>query len=193
MIEEILQIDRNLFYFININLSNPITEIIMPILTHIIFWIPIFGIFCLFQIWNAFKYKQYRGLFCILGVLVSIVICDQISSALIKELVSRPRPCHTLTDINLFVNCGAGKSFPSSHAANSMVAVIIILLHYRKHKYWLLLLSLLVGVSRIFVGVHYPLDVLCGWLLGIGIGFSVYFFMGYLNRVYKKRKSDSKN
>lgn len=180
MVDEILQIDKTLFYFININLSNSITEIIMPIVTHTIFWLPIFSVFCLFQLWNAFKYKQYKGLYCLLSILVGIVICDQISSTLIKELVSRPRPCHILTDINLLVGCGAGKSFPSSHAANSMVSVIIILLYYKKHKYWLPLLSLLVGLSRIFVGVHYPLDVLCGWLLGIGIGFGVYFLIKYL-------------
>ncbi len=189
MIDEILQIDKSLFYFINTNLSNPITEAIMPIITHTIFWIPFFCIFCLYQFWNAYKNKQYRGLFCILSVLVGVVICDQINSTLLKELISRPRPCHILTDINLLVACGSGKSFPSSHAANSMVSVIIILLYYKRHKYWLPLLSLLVGISRVFVGVHYPLDILFGWLLGIGIGFGVYFLMEYLFCILKKRKS----
>ena len=175
MLESILNADEFLFYFINTNLSNFATDVAMPLITNIVFWIPLFGVFCLFQLWNAYKNKEYKGLFCILCIGIGVLICDQISSTLIKELVGRPRPCHIFTDISLLVNCGAGKSFPSSHAANSMTTAIIISLFYRKHKYWLPLLAILVGLSRIFVGVHYPFDVLCGWILGAGIGVGVYF------------------
>ena len=188
MLENILSIDESLFYFVNTNLSNSFTDTIMPIITHTTFWIPLFLVFCLFQLRNAYKQKEYRGLLCILCVGIGIAICDQISSALIKESVQRIRPCHVLTDINLLVNCGAGKSFPSSHASNSMTAVIIFALFYRKHKYWLPLLAILIGLSRVFVGVHYPLDVLMGWILGAGIGTGVYFLIQYLYNIYIKNK-----
>jgi undecaprenyl-diphosphatase len=179
MLENILNTDNFLFYSLNTNLSNSITDTIMPIITHTFFWMPFFAIFCLFQLWNAYKKKQYMGLVCIFCIIFAVAICDQISSKLIKELVQRPRPCHILNDINLLINCGAGKSFPSSHAANSMAAVIIFSLFYRKHKYWLPFLSILVGLSRIFVGVHYPLDVLVGWILGLCIGVGIYFLIQY--------------
>jgi undecaprenyl-diphosphatase len=192
MLENIINIDTKLFYFINTDLANSVTDVIMPMLTHTSSWIPLFAIFCLFQIWNAFKKKEYNGLLCVCAVLVGIIICDQISSSLIKSIVQRPRPCHTFTDVHLLVGCGSGKSFPSSHAANSMMAVTIIALFFRKHKYWLPFLSILVGISRIFVGVHYPCDVLVGWILGAGVGISIYFLMKYLYQIYKKKKMTSK-
>lgn len=79
--------------------------------------------------------KRTTVIMCIVAILVGVVICDQINSRLLKETVQRPRPCHIMADINLLVPCGAGKSFPSSHAANSMMAVTVIAMFYRKHKY----------------------------------------------------------
>ena len=190
MLDNILNIDKSLFYSINVDLSNTATNLIMPIVTHTSFWIPVFFIFCLFQLWNAYKKKNYTGIVCIVCVVLGIIICDQFNSFVLKALFERPRPCHTFTDINLLVSCGAGKSFPSSHAANSMAVVIIISLFFRRHKYWLPFLAILVGLSRIFVGVHYPLDVLCGWIVGIGIGTGMYFLCMYFykNIIAKRLK-----
>jgi len=180
MLENIIQIDQNLFYFINKNLANSFTNLAMPIITDVKTWIPIFAIFCIYQIWKGGTY----GRLCVATILLGILVCDQLNSNILKEIFNRPRPCHFLLDINLLVGCGIGKSFPSSHAANSMMAVTVIALFFKKHKYWLPSLAILVGISRIFVGVHFPFDVLVGWLVGAGVGFFIFWLTNFLFKKY---------
>jgi undecaprenyl-diphosphatase len=184
MLENIILIDQPLFYFINKNLADSFTKFIMPIVTDVKSWMPLFAVFCVYQIWKG----GLNGRLCVAAILLGILICDQLNSSIIKEIFQRPRPCHFLLDINLLVGCGAGKSFPSSHAANSMMAVTVIALFFRKHKYWLPLLAVLVGVSRIFVGVHFPFDVFVGWLVGVGVGFFMYWLTNFLHTKYKLYK-----
>jgi len=184
MLENIIQIDQELFYFINQNLASSFTNFIMPIVTDVKSWLPVFAVFCIYQIWKG----GVNGRLCVATILLGILVCDQLNSSILKEIFQRPRPCHFLSDINLLVGCGAGKSFPSSHAANSMMAVTVIALFFRKHKYWLPLLAVLVGISRIFVGVHFPFDVLVGWLVGAGVGYFVYWLTNYLFRKYNLHK-----
>lgn len=185
MLEHIIQLDQEIFYFINKSLANPATDFLMPILTHLKTWLPLFIVFCVYQVWKG----GLKGRLCLVTLVIGVIICDQITSSLIKELVSRPRPCHFLSDINLLVGCGPGKSFPSSHASNSMMAVTVIALFFRKHRYWLPWLSILIGLSRIFVGVHFPFDVLVGWILGVGIGFFVYWLVKV---IYIKKMGEDK-
>ena len=191
MLENIIQIDQELFYFINQNLANSFTNFLMPIVTSLKPWIPIFAVFCIYQIWQGGS----KGWLCIATIVLGVIVCDQLSSSVLKEIFQRPRPCHFLPDINLLVNCGSGKSFPSSHAANSMMFATVVALFFRKYKYWLLIIPVLIGLSRIFVGVHFPFDVLAGWLFGAGIGAFVYWLTNYLFEKYKifKQQQASKN
>jgi len=187
MLENIIQIDRELFYFINKDLANSFTHFIMPVVTNVKSWLPLFAVFCIYQIWKGGS----SGRLCVATILLGVLICDQFNSSILKEVFQRPRPCHFFVDINLLVGCGSGKSFPSSHAANSMMAVTVIALFFRKHKYWLPLLAVLVGISRIFVGVHFPFDIFVGWLVGVGVGFFVYWLTNFLFRKYKLHKPQS--
>ncbi len=184
MLEEIVKIDTTLFYFINQTMSNSVFDVIMPIITSVKTWFPIIAIFMAYQFFKC----GTKGKLCIIALILGVAVCDQVSSNLIKNLVMRIRPCHVLSDINLLVHCGAGKSFPSSHAANSMMLVTIISLFYKKHKVWLPWLAVLVGISRIFVGVHYPFDVLFGLILGAGIGFFIYWIVMYIFKKYFEPK-----
>ncbi len=184
MFESLINIDLKTFYFINKTLSNQVFDVIMPIITEAKTWLPIIVVFIIYQFFRC----GIKGKLCIVSLIIGILLCDQISSALIKELVNRPRPCHILQDINLLVPCGAGKSFPSSHAANSMMLVTIISLFYNKHRYWLISLAILVGFSRIYVGVHHPLDVLCGLILGVIIGTFVYWLVQYIYKNHVEPK-----
>jgi undecaprenyl-diphosphatase len=102
-----------------------------------------------------------------------VVLTDQGSSALLKPLFSRPRPCH-LGEVHLLVRCGAGLSFPSSHAANLFGQALFFGLWRKKYLPYFLSFAFLVGISRIFVGVHYPLDVLGGMFLGAIVGAVTY-------------------
>lgn len=182
MLEQIINLDLLTFYFINKTLANSVTSFAMPVITSATTWAPVISFFMIYQFFKGGE----KGKLCIAALILGVIICDQLSSSLIKSLVMRPRPCHVLNDINLLVKCGAGKSFPSSHAANSMMVVTVISLFFRQHKYWLPWLAVIVGISRIFVGVHYPLDVFCGLIIGALVSWFVYWLVNKIFISYIK-------
>ena len=106
-----------------------------------------------------------------LWLLPLIAISDSTSSQLLKEFFARPRPCHAdLPGLRVLVDCGPGFSFPSSHAANMGAAGTFLALGVTRWRRALVLaLPVLVAYSRVHVGVHYPLDVLAGWIWGMGL------------------------
>lgn len=133
--------------------------------------------FLIFMILAAFKYGK-KSLWILLGLVIVVLLADQISAHLIKPLVQRPRPCHN-PDISEFVHlpsgrCGGAYGFVSSHAANCFACAVflgrILKPHVRWVKWPLYVWAAVVSYSRIYLGVHYPLDIVCGTALGILIG-----------------------
>ena len=118
-----------------------------------------------------------------LAIAVLITLSDQLSSGLIKPLVERLRPTHepSLEGLLCIVHdCReGGYSFVSSHAANSLAFATFSILLFKNRLYgWVIASwSILTGFSRMYLGVHYPFDVVCGTILGIGVGFLVYFLL----------------
>jgi undecaprenyl-diphosphatase len=104
-----------------------------------------------------------------------LALTDQASAGLLKPLIGRLRPCHVLENVHLLVGCGGGKSMPSSHAANAFGQALLFGLPYRKARWPLITFAAVVALSRVFVGVHYPGDILAGAIIGgaIGAGVSV--------------------
>lgn len=174
----ILEYDRALFLFLN-GLNNSTFDFIMFWVSDEKIWIP-FYLILLF-----FLYKEYgfKGLiFAVVMVIAVVAIADQTSVKLFKNVFMRYRPSHNLEikDMVHIVNDyrGGMYGFVSSHAANSFgVATIIgMLLRNNKALFALWFWAALVSYSRIYLGVHYPSDILGGAVLGITIGYVIYSF-----------------
>ena len=166
MLEYLAGIDRVLFLFINVYLANPVTDVIMPVVTSDMLLRMMYGAGVAILLWRGDRRLRWLVLFSA----VTLLLTDQLSSNLLKGLIARPRPCHELSQFHLLVDCGAGFSLPSSHAANVFGQAALFSYHVRAARWYLILFASLVALSRIFVGVHYPLDVLAGGMLGLFVG-----------------------
>jgi membrane-associated phospholipid phosphatase len=173
MLETLAQIDQSVFYFINVKMANPVTDLIMPLLTSDWNLRVLYAVAMAVCIWKGDRRLRWLVLFSCL----TLALTDQVSSMFLKEWIARPRPCHVLPldSIHLLVNCGSGKSMPSSHAANCFGQAMLFGLIYAKVRWELFTFAFLVSISRVFVGVHYPGDVLAGILVGSVIGVAVVF------------------
>jgi undecaprenyl-diphosphatase len=168
-VQTIIAFDIKLFYLINKGLANPLFDVFMPFITNLNNWkIPILLIWLFLMIRGGRKARVVAIL-----LIITVVITDQLSATLIKPLVGRIRPCHVLDHVRLLVACGGKYSFPSSHATNISGMAVVLSFFYRKGITWFTLLALVIGFSRIYVGVHYPLDVLGGLIIGSCAGFVV--------------------
>ncbi len=184
MIEFIQTIDTWLFHLINSGTSNSIFDKIMPFITTNSNWTLVYVFLFGWLFWKGGK----NGRICAVVLIVTIVLVDQINSSLLKDWIGRLRPCHTLSDIRLLVPCGGGKSMPSSHAANTFAAAIV-LAHYYRHYLWVWLgIAIAVSFSRVYVGVHYPFDVIAGAGFGLLVGFLIIKLEGLIENQISKRK-----
>lgn len=139
----------------------------MPNLTHFGGFVLLFGV-CVIVIILSMIFKKNNIKKIAILCLISLLLADGIA-LLLKYLVHEPRPFISLDNVRLLITEDDLNSFPSGHTTSTF-AVITTLIYKIKNKYWDVLLvafGVLIGVSRIYVGVHYPLDVLCGALVGI--------------------------
>lgn len=117
----------------------------------------------LLLVWLLWKGGREGRIFAFILVL-AVVFSDQLTSGLMKPFFERPRPCKILEGFRLLDHCGSLYGFPSSHAANSMVVTTLLAMYWRR---WALVgIAVVIGYSRIYVGVHFPGDVIAGWLTG---------------------------
>jgi undecaprenyl-diphosphatase len=152
--------DISLFYFFNRVVQNSLFDFVMPFITanaHLLFLAIV--------IYPMIKDWRRAVPFLVLSI-ICIGIADM-SGNVLKHLFERPRPCSSLEDVRLLVSCSSSFSFPSNHAVNVFVAAAVGSHFYKKASPLLYLVAFAVAFSRIYVGVHYPSDVVIGALWGL--------------------------
>ena len=172
--ERVLQFDRDLFFLVNKKWSNPFFDFILPYCRNAVTWIPFYLFMLIFMLLNHKK----RGWLWILLAITTAAATDLISSRLIKENIFRVRPCHDLLlhQVRFLVQyCPQSSSFTSSHAANHFGFSTFI--YYTLNRFYgkwvavVFLWAFIVSYAQVYVGVHYPLDVAGGAVVGIVIGY----------------------
>tara|TARA_Y100001968_G_scaffold203432_1_gene186714 strand:- start:101 stop:694 length:594 start_codon:yes stop_codon:yes gene_type:complete len=163
MIDTIVEIDKQIMVFFNKTISNPIFDFIMPIITNQNFLV----FFGLILIGYLAYFGGKRGRITIVLLLIAASFSDAICFQIIKPWVGRIRPSHEFYEyINLLVSKGGKYSFPSNHAANSFVFATVLSYFYDKNRISLYILASTIAFSRVYVGVHYPLDIIFGSIIG---------------------------
>lgn len=176
-----------MFLFLN-GIHSPFFDVIFQWITERNSWIP-FYIILTVLVFIKFK---WRGLILAPFIAIVIIFADQISVNFFKEVFLRLRPCHNpeIKDLVHTINgaCGGNYGFVSSHASNTFAFAVFIGFIFKKHISWMLYFMLVwasvVSYSRIYVGVHYPGDVLGGILLGSTIGFLIWNVLRYINNYF---------
>lgn len=190
MLDQIIQYDIELFLFLN-NLGTETWDGFWMFYTYKFNWIPFYALL-LFLIYKHIGKQKTLVLLVIIVAMVTFT--DQITN-LFKDGFERLRPCHN-EDIQSVMRivkegCGGRFGFFSGHASNSMaVAVLVGLLLRNKYKnliFLLLIWSFAMAYSRIYIGVHYPLDIICGMTFGALSGFMFYKLHGIFSKRLVKR------
>ncbi len=155
--------DVQLFRTLNFTLTNRYFDFIMPVLTNKQNWVIPGGVILVLLFWRGGPTGRVLALL----LIPTLILSDQLSSAVLKPLVGRLRPCKTLDMFRLLIHCGSRYGFPSGHATNIAAAAFLLTVYFKRWRALAVFIVILVGYSRIYVGVHYPLDVAAGYLLGI--------------------------
>ena len=176
MIDALLYLDQLLLLKIN-GLNTPWLDSTMYALTQGIYWLPLYILVIGFIIYKA----HWKAISVLLFLAVVIVLTDQLSASIIKPWVGRLRPSHNpeLENILHFVNNYKGGlySFVSSHATNAFGIATFLWLILRKKIDWIWVMyvwAIIFSLTRIYLGVHYPSDIIGGAVLGSILGLAVY-------------------
>jgi len=192
MLEYLLKLDTDLFLLLN-GINSTFWDTIMWYISATKTWIPLYLIVLFF----VFKQQKWKGFITFFFMILLVGVADQGSVHLFKNTFQRLRPCHNEAILNIvhIVNnkCGGLYSFVSSHATNTFAFAVFTSLYFNKKKisYLLIFWAIIVSYSRIYLGVHYPLDVFGGAILGVIIGVIIFKIYVYIFYKIKNRKKSS--
>jgi len=183
----------SLFRFLNGAVANPLFDLVMPAATHLDRWR-----IALLLVWAALVlFGGAKGRWAALGIILLVAAADQLSSSVLKPLVGRTRPCDVIGGVRMWRgeagwittpleatrSWKSSLAFPSSHAANITATMFFLAALYRRARWWLVGLALVVSYSRIYVGVHWPSDVLFGMALGAALAWGAVVLLGRMRGV----------
>jgi undecaprenyl-diphosphatase len=159
--------DLAIFYFVNHSLSTGFLNKFFSTITDVNNWyiayIILAGI--------AFFKGGTRGKILVIGLIFLIIVTDQTGYRILKEIFERIRPCRALSDVITPIGCAGGYSFPSNHALNNFAAATFISRLYPAYRWVVFIVAILISVSRVYLGIHYPSDILGGAVIGVGFGY----------------------
>ena len=173
MWESLIHLDRILFEWVHFDLSTQPLDAILPIVRDKKTWIPLYVII----IYGLLrKFGRREGLLSVVFLLLAVGISDLLNSHILKELIQRVRPCRLdnfTRDVQELVYCGEAFSFPSSHAANHFTIAIFLILLLKDSakgiKLGLFVWASVICFAQVYVGVHYPSDMVAGFFVGFVI------------------------
>ena len=181
MLETLLNLDGGFLLFLQESVRNPILDNIMIFITSLgnggMIWIAA-TILLLIP-----KKTRKAGIMSAVALLGSLIINNNI----VKNIVQRPRPFVTFTDLQIIIPTPSEFSFPSGHTSSSFAAAAVFYRHLPK-KLGLpaVILAGLIGFSRLYVGVHYPTDVIAGVLMGILLSYLAEYLVNLFVKKLKK-------
>jgi len=165
--EYLVQFDHSLFALLNGSLTSGFLDWFMPFITDAKNWMPMIVLAWLAMVFSGRPRLRIMAL----AVLVSVVFTDLFCGQIIKKAVGRRRPCALAQETDfkcrLLLPMKTSKSFPSNHAANTaaFAAAVVTMCGWQAGLPFIAI-AFLIGYSRVYVGVHFPLDVAAGWLIG---------------------------
>ncbi|HMG81426.1 MAG TPA: phosphatase PAP2 family protein [Ferruginibacter sp.] len=173
--KKIIDLDKWLFLKVNRDGTSPFLDKLMPVLREPTTWIPLYIFLLVFIIYNFRK----KGWWLVVYAVITVAITDTVSSRVFKPLVGRMRPCcdpSFSANVRLLAYCGGNGSFTSSHAANHFGLAMFLFFTLRPviggWGYLFFIWAAAISYAQIYVGVHYPFDVLGGTVLGCLVGWA---------------------
>lgn len=178
MLEFLNQVDTQIFLMLNGAFRSEFLDHFMELFTGKFIWAPMYAaiLFILFK-----NFKPWKAMICVVGIVLSIVIADQVCATLIRPLVGRLRPSNPDNPLSAFTHIvngyrGGSYGFPSCHAANSfaLATFLSLLIPSKRFRRFILLWATINSLSRLYLGVHYPGDLLAGGIIGSCAGWMCY-------------------
>jgi undecaprenyl-diphosphatase len=190
MMQQLVELDKRIFLYLN-SLHAEWLDPIMLAISQTVIWVPLY-LLLLFLVLREFKNESWAPL---LGILLTLLLADQTNTAILKPAFERLRPsrdpsiAHLVHIVDKYR--GGLYGFASSHASTTFGAALFFTLLFKNKYRWIVFLfvwAAIISYSRIYLGVHYPGDVLAGIFIGLISAIAGHELYRWLSRLYKNRK-----
>lgn len=185
MIETLVQLDKEVMLFLN-NLGEQTFDPFWLFITKQLNWLPFF----LLVFYFLLKKVSLKTVAVVVVALALLILCTDQLTNLVKYTVGRPRPCNTedIKESLRIVKCSSTLSFFSGHASNSMATMLfmyMLLRRYYKYAFLVFIFPLVFAYSRIYLSLHFPGDILVGYMAGLCTGGLFYRFFVFIEQKYQ--------